>query len=63
MTDSERVIVEDILQLIQEYGDIQLKLWQERTTGANYQPAARDLINRIRERYDVKDPVTPSTTD
>ena len=63
MTDSERVIVEDILQLIQEYGDIQLKLWQERTTGANYQPAAERISQLIREHYHVKDTNTTSTTD
>jgi hypothetical protein len=51
MTDSEKAIVEDILQLIQEYGDIQLKLWQERTTGMNYQPAAVRISQLIREQY------------
>jgi hypothetical protein len=51
MTDSEKAIVEDILQLIQEYGDIQLKLWQERTTGENQKPAAMRICELIRERY------------
>lgn len=54
MTDSEKAIVEDILQLIQEYGDIQLKLWQERITGENQRPAADRISQLIRERYHVK---------
>jgi hypothetical protein len=56
-------IIHDVLQLIQEYGEEQHQFWQDRIVGVDYQPAARHLINRIRERYDVKDPVTPSTTD
>jgi len=63
MTKSEKAIVEDILQLIQEYGDNQLNLWQQRITGAHYQPAAEAIVNIIRERYHVKDTNTPSTTD
>jgi hypothetical protein len=54
MTNSEKAIVEDILQLIQKYGDIQLKLWQERTTGENQKPAAMRICELIRERYQVK---------
>jgi hypothetical protein len=63
MTDSEKAIVEDILQLIQEYGDIQLKLWQERTTGENQKPAAVRICELIRERYHVKDTNTTSTSN
>jgi hypothetical protein len=53
MTEAEKAIVEDILQLIQEYGDIQLKLWQDRTTGMNYQPAAERICELIRERFGI----------
>jgi len=56
-------IINDILQLIQEYVEEQHRFWQERTVGVDYEPAARQLMHRIRNRYDVKDPVTPSTTD
>jgi len=63
MTDSEKAIVEDILQLIQEYGDIQLKKWLDRTTGMNYNPAAERICELIRERYHVKDTNTASTSN
>jgi hypothetical protein len=56
-------IIHDILNLIQEYGDQQHQFWQERIVGVDYQPAAEDITKRIRERYDVKDSITPSTTD
>ena len=56
-------ILQDVLNTVQEYGDQQHQFWQERIVGVDYEPAARHLINRIRDRYDVKDPVTPSTTD
>jgi hypothetical protein len=62
MTETEKT-VQDILQLIQKYGDIQLKLWQERTTGMNYQPAAKQIAELIRERYHVKDTNTTSTSN
>ena len=51
MTESEKAIVEDILQLIQEYGDIQLKKWQDHTTGENQKPAAERICQLIREKY------------
>jgi hypothetical protein len=63
MTDSEKAIVEDILQLIQEYGDIQLRRWLDHTTGMNYQPAAKQIAELIRERYHVKDTNTTSTSN
>ena len=56
-------IIHDILNLIQEYGDQQHEFWQERIIGVDYQPAAEAIVNIIRERYDVKDPITPSTTN
>ena len=51
MTESEKTVIQDILQLIQDYGDNQLKLWQERITGENQKPAADRICELIRERY------------
>jgi hypothetical protein len=45
-------IIEDVLNTVQEYGDIQLKKWQDHTTGDNQKPAAERIYQLIRERYD-----------
>jgi len=44
-------IIEDVIQTIQKYGDDQLKLWQDHTTGENQKPAAIRISQLIRERY------------
>ena len=44
-------LLQDVLQVIQEYGDQQLKRWQNKTTGFNYQPAADCISKLIKDRY------------
>ena len=63
MNETLETILKEVLNIIQEYGDQQHEFWQERIIGVDYQPAAEDIAKRIRERYDVKDTNTPSTTD
>ena len=63
MNETLETILKEVLNIIQEYGDQQHEFWQESIIGVDYQPAAEAIVNIIRERYDVKNPVTPSTTD
>ena len=44
-------IIQDVLQTIQEYGDQQHQFWLDRTIGVDYEPAARQLMYRIKNRY------------
>jgi hypothetical protein len=43
--------IDDILQLIQEYGDKQHSLWMNHMIGIDYQPAATQIADLIRKKY------------
>ena len=63
MNETLETILKEVLNIIQEYGDQQHEFWQERIIGVDYQPAAEAIVNIIRDRYDVKNPNSTSTTD